>query len=517
MLHAAIRSGSTDVLTAFDALPFPIFVLEEVAAGRVVYVKVNPAYERATGRIGALIYGHRPTDVYPARHAETLSRNHQSCLAESAPIVYEEVLTLQGRETWWLTTLVPLVAGSGRGPRIVAAAIDITTTKQREFADAARIARLNLRLSESRVLAGLTAHDMRAPLGTIRSLTDLIIDTIDCGDGGERGESNAEIRQLAGMAGEVANQGIAQIEQIMGEVARTDDATPALTPVDLDHLCRDLVAIVDPASRLSISYPVARLTTDAPALQIALRNLLDNAVRHARTRIEIALQPGTPGAASGRPTDIEGSGPGGRDGASGAGGHPGGPVGRSGPDGRDDADGGCGGDGVRSGGDVLKRQGSADGTNPCIHGDGGGPDGHRGPDRAHRPDRVGVDPDAVGSAAERGALSGRTGVGRPGCGTMVLCVTDDGPGFGSGIDLPTAIDRSRCAGRNRGYGLRAVMDLVEGRGGRLELAKAADGSGASLMLTLPARDIRIGATATFATRQMAAHSTTRPTRGVTRG
>jgi signal transduction histidine kinase len=36
----------------------------------------------------------------------------------------------------------------------------------------------------------------------------------------------------------------------------------------------------------------ARLTGDADALSRVLRNLLDNAARHARSRVEVALRPG---------------------------------------------------------------------------------------------------------------------------------------------------------------------------------------------------------------------------------
>ena len=62
-----------------------------------------------------------------------------------------------------------------------------------------------------------------------------------------------------------------------------------LEPIDLGLLCADLVSLVDGDAQLRISYPHTKIMVERVALQIVLRNLLENAVRFATSACTIEV------------------------------------------------------------------------------------------------------------------------------------------------------------------------------------------------------------------------------------
>ena len=54
-------------------------------------------------------------------------------------------------------------------------------------------------------------------------------------------------------------------------------------------MCSDLAALIDPLGKKTIVYPSDVIDTDPLAVQMVLRNLLDNASRYAKTTIRVTL------------------------------------------------------------------------------------------------------------------------------------------------------------------------------------------------------------------------------------
>jgi signal transduction histidine kinase len=145
---------------------------------------------------------------------------------------------------------------------------------------------------ERRFLVTAIAHDLRTPLFTLRGSLEAIERGI--GDGDALGRAQAKAAHLDRLVGdlfaysraEYANDGYADEPVDLSEIARRVAETAELGGLRLDVVTNGPV----------------RLTGDPVALERVLTNLLDNAVRHARTHVELRV--------SGRSVQVTDDGPG---------------------------------------------------------------------------------------------------------------------------------------------------------------------------------------------------------------
>jgi signal transduction histidine kinase len=144
------------------------------------------------------------------------------------------------------------------------------------------------RLSEEiSLFTGLAAHDLRGPLRQIRLVTELVEDGfVDQGDGKV---------ELLSMIKNVSDLALEKLDEVLKHARAFMGVNDSKAQVDFGHLCSDLVAILDPLSRIEVSYPNAHIIVESVALQVELRNILDNALRHATSKVHIDLQ--KPGSA----------------------------------------------------------------------------------------------------------------------------------------------------------------------------------------------------------------------------
>lgn len=114
-----------------------VFLVDVGDDGEFRYAGLNRFHERATGLTSEQIRGKRPADLVPRvltqAHADAVTANYARCVEARCPIEYEECLGLSGRETWWVTRLVPMFDTTGCVKRIVGTAWDITAQKRLEF------------------------------------------------------------------------------------------------------------------------------------------------------------------------------------------------------------------------------------------------------------------------------------------------------------------------------------------------------------------------------------------------
>jgi signal transduction histidine kinase len=145
---------------------------------------------------------------------------------------------------------------------------------------------------ERRFLLTAIAHDLRTPLFTLRGS----LEAIERGIGDDRSLARAQSKA-------------AHLDRLVGDLfafSRAEYAREAhaAEPVDLSAVARAAAETVDPgALRLDVvtNGPV-RLEGDPVALQRVLTNLLDNALHHARTRVELRVD--------GHRVDVTDDGPG---------------------------------------------------------------------------------------------------------------------------------------------------------------------------------------------------------------
>jgi signal transduction histidine kinase len=132
---------------------------------------------------------------------------------------------------------------------------------------------------DRRFLVSAIAHDLRTPLFTLRGSLEAIERGIDDGGALARAQRKAD-----------------HLDRLVGDLfafARAEYAEPAFEPIDLAAVARRAAETVEPgAIRLDVLGESAPLDGDPVALQRVLTNLLENAVRHARSRVDVMVSPG---------------------------------------------------------------------------------------------------------------------------------------------------------------------------------------------------------------------------------
>jgi signal transduction histidine kinase len=130
---------------------------------------------------------------------------------------------------------------------------------------------------QRRFLVTAIAHDLRTPLFTLRGSLEAIEQGIGDTDHLRRAQDKATV--LDGLVDDLFTY--SRLEYAGPELVRA--------PVDATALAREAAQTVDP--RIVVTTPAGPVIVDGDraALLRVLVNLLDNAVRHARDRVELAV------------------------------------------------------------------------------------------------------------------------------------------------------------------------------------------------------------------------------------
>ena len=133
---------------------------------------------------------------------------------------------------------------------------------------------------DRRFLVSAIAHDLRTPLFTLRGSLEAIERGIGNGDALARAQRKAD--HLDRLVGDL-------FAFSRAEYARDAHAREEL---DLGDIARRAAETVEPGGiRLEVAG-AARTEGDPVALQRVMTNLLDNAIRHARSRVDVTISPG---------------------------------------------------------------------------------------------------------------------------------------------------------------------------------------------------------------------------------
>lgn len=280
-------SAFDDIEVAIDVLSVPIFVMDVDADSTIRFAKLNKAHVAAVGLPSAAVEGKTPHECLPPRVAETILTNFHACIASRSSRAYEEVLDLARGEAWWQTTLSPVFDESGKVMRIIGIATDITERKMREFEALKAHNDLEAVNDHMAFFTSMTAHDVRGSLGKVKILTEIIME----------GNDVEETARIVAMCHSVAEKGLDYVDSVLGyaKALKIESAPPS--QIDLGHVVRDMAALVDPEGRFEIELPQIRLKGEIVALQMIMRNLIENASRHAGGRISVTTSPapGNPG------------------------------------------------------------------------------------------------------------------------------------------------------------------------------------------------------------------------------
>ncbi len=264
-----------------DRIGSPIFVVERVGEADFRLVHLNRSFRTVADLDPCAMTSGPVREILPRRTADVLTANCLDVLSRSEPLCYDETQKFGDRTITWRTTLSRICPAPSGRDRIVGTAVPVSDLIERTEALAAEIAELRARHEELSTLARLAAHDMRAPLANVQSLTEMVLEGHWDPDDGKA--------EMIRACRDVAETALASIGTLMDRFRPGPPARRPEEALDLDRTCCSIVTLADPAQRLETTWPAARLVCDSTVLTLALRNLVDNAARFASARIDIAL------------------------------------------------------------------------------------------------------------------------------------------------------------------------------------------------------------------------------------
>lgn len=268
-----------------DHISAPVFVLEMNADGLPVYAAFNAYALQMSGKPLADYIGRTAAEVYPQAFGRRALAHHCEVWETGVPTSYQIDLPVGNLIRTVRTTLRPDFDDAGKVVRLFGTSKDLTVEKQ---ALEAKV-QFDTLSSEMEQFVALAAHDLRAPMRHIATLADLLREELrECDD------SKSEIID---MMENISAKSMDLIADVLAhaEIGGSDSVE---TVFSFPALCHDICDVLDPQSCHRITTSTATLCTDRTALQIALRNVTENAIKHgsnAALEIDIAVQDGLPG------------------------------------------------------------------------------------------------------------------------------------------------------------------------------------------------------------------------------
>ncbi|WP_018690292.1 PAS domain-containing sensor histidine kinase [Ahrensia kielensis] len=268
------------VLKTIDLYQVPVFVLSVDKDEVIRFAGLNQFHQDATGVSQATVAGKTPHEVFPGRTADTLMRNYMHCVRTEQSYNYEEVLALAKGEQWWSTTLSPIFE-NGRITGIIGVACDNTPARKSEQDLAAAVQEVSKMNVDLRALTSTMAHDLRGPLRQAKLIMSMVYEGFqDLGD---------NKIQLLETGNDVIDRALDFIDSKLGQIIENNDLDNNSMEIDLGHWCSDIIAILDPLAELQIDYPNNIIQCEKFIIDIALRNIIENATKYAVSQVRVDI------------------------------------------------------------------------------------------------------------------------------------------------------------------------------------------------------------------------------------
>lgn len=255
---------ATPVTEVIQAIPIPVAI---VYAGDLRVLTLNGLMAGVLNRPATDAVGRSIVDLTPAPHPLSDPRPYRGVARGGRP-AESNVVIGSGAWRWFIHPLkgadrsvdhllVGLVGNAGALPRD----------------DVARLQEVNATKTE---FLNLAAHELRTPLGVIHGYASLLV----------QGELSLEHQHLAGLRIYEKAKQLSRLITDLALVARLDELGPSLVTgaVDLVALLEPMVEdaqrrFPDLAIDLRVAQPAAPVAANPDWLHLAVRELLDNAVR----------------------------------------------------------------------------------------------------------------------------------------------------------------------------------------------------------------------------------------------
>ncbi len=255
---------ATPVTEVIQAVPIPVAI---VHTGDLRVLTLNEPMAEVFNRPATDAVGWAIVDLTPAPHPLSDPRPYRSVAKGGRPFEFNVVV---GSEAWrWF--IRPLKGADRSVDHLLVGLIGSAESMPGD--DVARLQEVNATKTE---FLNLAAHELRTPLGVIHGYASLLV----------QGELSLDHQQLAGLRIYEKAKQLSRLITDLSLVARLDELGPSLPTraVDLVVLLEPMVEEVqrrfaDLAIDLQIAQPSAPVAANPDWLQLAVRELVDNAVR----------------------------------------------------------------------------------------------------------------------------------------------------------------------------------------------------------------------------------------------
>lgn len=265
---------------ALDHLAVPAFLIRPDAAGNPRYVGANAEFLACTGLCRDELIGKTACEVFEPPAGPATFERHRRAIGTGMRDQAEETLGLGTIRRRFRTSLVP-VNDKDSGRYLVGTAIDVTAEHEMRTLQAAE----QSRLSQVEQFIALAAHDLRAPMRNIQTLAEMLRETMAPDD--------AERLILIDLLEDVAIKSGGMISDLL-EHTQTVHMTAEVSAFDFGLMCRNLCNVLDPSAAHRVTWPEAMVETDRLVVEVCLRNLIENAIKHggcAALDVAIAVDP----------------------------------------------------------------------------------------------------------------------------------------------------------------------------------------------------------------------------------
>lgn len=257
-----------DDFSHLNHIDTPLFVLKVDEEGIPIYAAFNESACKAAGRREEDVLGKTAKELYPGRLGQVAFKRHMHVVSTRKKLVYQLMLPLNDRVRSIQTTLSPVLDEDGEILYLIGTSIDRTAEQE------TMELRSNMHAvgSEIEDFISLAAHDLKAPMRNIQQIADLLREDFE-----DHGDGKLELIELL-------EQVALKATDLMQDLLSHAQATSAIRQddtFDLAQLCAEIFVILDPLGNHSLKAEPCLITTDKTAVQIALRNLFDNAIKHS--------------------------------------------------------------------------------------------------------------------------------------------------------------------------------------------------------------------------------------------
>lgn len=259
-----------------DALGVPALVIGKGTDGTPVFTGLNAAFLAISGFSRVQVLDRTPGEVFgPAAGAEMVAR-YEPVLASGTARTSDAVLRVPLGARAVRSTVRPLVR-AGRVVAVVETLVDVAGLVRAEVAPVAAASGL-----DREHFIAMAAHDLRAPMRQVQQLAEMLR---QCAP-----DDEADRAELIDMLDDVSARSAALVSEVLSYAQTRGPAASSREVVELGQLCADVFATLDPMGLHALKCDHRRVETDKTALQIVLRNLVENAIKHGgRERISVSV------------------------------------------------------------------------------------------------------------------------------------------------------------------------------------------------------------------------------------